>query len=242
MGFVIVTFLIGLGLDISRYHTAAHWVLGVSALLNVLPILWGMIEDLRTGKYGIDILAATAIVTSVLLHEYWAGMVVVLMLTGGEALEDYAQRRAKKELSSLLASKPKKAHVLRKGKTIEVRVSEVVVGDKVVILPGEVVPVDGQVIEGSSSFDESQLTGESLPVTKQAGDQLLSGSINMEGAITIKAIHTAKDSEYEQIIKLVQAAAASQAPFVRLADRYSIPFTILAFIIAGATWAVTGHA
>lgn len=240
LGFVIISFIVGLALDVTHHHTAAHWVLGLSAIINVFPLLWGMIEDLRSGKYGIDILAATAIITSVLLHEYWAGMVIVLMLTGGEALEDYAEKRAKKELSSLLANKPKKAHILRKGNTIDVRVSEIRVGDSIVVLPGEVVPVDGEVIEGTSSFDESSLTGESMLAIKEIGDQLLSGSVNSDGAVTIKATHTAEDSQYQQIIKLVKSAASSQAPFVRLADRYSIPFTVLSFMIAGATWAVTG--
>lgn len=242
LGLVVVSIIAGLGLDLGGYDTVAHWVLGISASINLLPLLWGMIEDLRSGKYGVDILAATAILTSVVLQEFWAAMVIVLMLTGGEALEDYAERRAKKELTALLSRKPKKAHVLRKGKTLELKVSDIIVGDKVVILPGEVVPVDGAVIEGASDFDESALTGESLPVAKKLGDQLLSGSINIEGAITIVAAHSAADSQYQQIIKLVQSAAASQAPFVRLADRYSIPFTILAFIIAGAAWLVTGDA
>lgn len=199
-----------------------------------------MLQDLRDGKYGIDILAATAIITSVLLREYWAGMVIVLMLTGGEALEDYAERRAKNELTSLLNRKPKKATVIRKGKSLVLKVNEIIIGDLVRILPGDVVPVDGIVTEGTSDFDESALTGESLPVTKVEGDQLLSGSINVEGAITFRVIRSAKDSQYEQIIKLVKSAATSQAPFVRLADRYSIPFTILSFIIAGSVWAVTG--
>lgn len=242
LAFVIVTVLMGVGLDITHHDSAAHWVLGISALINVCPLLWGMVEDVRSGKYGIDILAATAIITSVLLHEYWAGIVVVLMLTGGEALENYAERRAKKELSSLLDRKPKSAHVVRKGKTVDVKASEIVVGDKVVILPGEVVPVDGVLIDGISSFDESDITGESLPVAKKKDDQVVSGSINTEGAVTIKATHTANDSQYQQIIKLVKSAAASQAPFVRLADRYSIPFTIAAFVIAGAVGIVTGHA
>lgn len=242
LGLVIVSLLLGVGLDLAGRDTAAHFVLGLSALLNAIPLVWGMIQDLRSGKYGVDILAATAIITSVILHEYWAGMIVVLMLTGGGALEDYAERRAKKELSSLLERKPKKAHVISKGKTLEVKVGDVHVGDKVVVLPGEVVPVDGVVLEGTSAFDESSLTGESLPITKKVGDSLLSGSINSEGAVTITATSTAENSQYQQIIKLVKSAATSQAPFVRLADRYSIPFTLLAFIIAGATWAVSGDA
>ena len=242
LAFVIITIIIGLALDLTRHHTAAHWVLGGSALINAMPLIWEMIEDVRSGTYGIDILAATAIITSVILHEYWAAMIIVLMLTGGEALEDYAGRRAKTELTTLLANKPTKAHLLKAGKTTDVNVSQIHTGDKLVILPGEVVPVDCIILEGKSSFDESSLTGESLPVDKDEGDEVLSGSINIEGAITVKALRSAAESHYEQIIKLVRGAAASKAPFVRLADRYSIPFTVVAFIIAGAAWIVAGHA
>ncbi len=239
---VVLSIIVGGALDVTSHHTAAHLVLGISAIANVFPLAWGMIEDFRGGSYGLDILAITAIVSAVLLHEYWAAMVVVLMLTGGEALEDYAEGRAKNELSELLKRKPKKAHLLRGTTRTDVPVSQIKAGDKLVILPGEVVPVDAEVIEGASSFDESSLTGESLPVVKQIGDKLLSGSVNIEGAITVKALHTAADSQYEQIIKLVKAAASSQSPFVRLADRYSIPFTATAFIIAGSVWFMTGHA
>lgn len=240
-GLVVLSLILGLVLDFASIDTAAHWVLSISALINVLVLLWGMVEDLRIGKYGIDILAATAIIASVLLREYWAGIVIVVMLTGGEALEDFAEHRAKTELSSLLKHKPKKAHLLKAGKTSDVSVSQVYTGDKLVVLPGEVVPVDAVIIEGESSFDESSLTGESLPVDKKIGDQILSGSVNVEGAITIRALRSAADSQYEQIIKLVRSASSSQSPFVRLADRYSIPFTILAFIIAGSVWILSGE-
>ncbi len=239
---VILSIIIGGVLDFIGHDAAAHLVLGVSAIGNVIPLLFGMVEDLRSGKYGVDILAATAIIASVLLHEYWAGMVIVLMLTGGETLEDYAERRAKRELSDLLERKPKKAHLLRGNQTIDVDIKDVKVGDKLMILPGEVIPVDATVIEGVSSIDESSLTGESLPVPKQVNDQLMSGAVNLEGALTVKALHSAADSQYEQIIKLVRTASASQSPFVRLADRYSIPFTIFAFVIAGAAWFVSADA
>lgn len=238
--FVVIVFVIGLVLDLSGKDSLAHLVLGTSALIATIPLVWGMIETLRSGAFGVDVLAVTAIVTSVILGEYWAGMVIVLMLTGGEALEDYAEGRAKTELTALINKKPQKARIQKSGKTIEVKVSEVSVGDKVVILPGDLVPVDGEIIEGSSSLDESSLTGESLPVNKNVGDQLLSGSVNIESSITIKAIRSAEDSQYEQIIKLVKSASASQSPFVRLADRYSIPFTMIAFFIAGTAWVVSG--
>lgn len=238
--FVIIVFVLGLILDLAGKDNLAHFVLGASALVATIPLVLGMIETLRSGAFGVDVLAVTAIVTSVILGEYWAGMVIVLMLTGGEALEDYAEGRAKTELTALIKQKPQKARILKGGKTVEIKVSEVRVGDKLIILPGDLVPVDGEIIEGSSSLDESSLTGESLPVTKKIGEQLLSGSVNIESSITIKALRSAEDSQYEQIIKLVKSASASQSPFVRLADRYSIPFTVISFLIAGTAWIVSG--
>lgn len=240
--FALLAGIAGLALDIGRQHVAAHWLLGSVAILEALPLLSSMWDDLRNGKYGIDILAVTSIVTSVILHEYWAAIVVVLMLTGGESLEDYAEHRAQKELDSLLARAPQKAHVIRNRKTIDVKVSELRVGDKIIIKAGELVPVDAVIIEGTASFDEASLTGESLPQSKQVADQLLSGSINLDGAITAKVIATAEDSQYQQIIKLVRGAAGSQAPFVRLADRYSIPFTFSAYAIALTVWVLSGSA
>lgn len=230
-----------LGFDLAGMDSVAHCILIVVVIAELLPLLWGMIEDLREGTYGVDILAATAIITSIVLGEYWAGMVIVLMLTGGESLEDYAERRARRELDALLNRAPQKARIMRsRGKEVEVAVSEVQIGDKIVIRPGEIVPVDATILEGSASFDESNLTGESLPQVKNVGDTILSGAINQDGALVAKALHAAADSQYQQIIKLVKAAQNSKAPFVRMADRYAIPFTIISFGIAGAVWIVSG--
>jgi len=237
---VVVAAVVALGLNLAGFKTAAHWILGTVALLAALPLLRDMWEDVRSGTYGIDILAITAIVASVLLHEYWAAIVIVVMLTGGEALEDYAEHRAKTELDTLLTKAPQKATVLRGRKVLEIPAREVAVGDKVLLKPGEVVPVDAVILEGDGDFDEAALTGESLPVHKEAGDDLLSGSINVDGAITARCVRSAQNSQYEQIIKLVRAASNSQAPFVRLADRYSIPFTIIAYAIAVSVWVISG--
>lgn len=234
--------VVSLILQFSGQATAAHWLLGIVSLLEVLPLGWQMSQDVRAGTYGIDILAATAIVTSVILGQYWAAIVVVIMLTGGEALEHYASHRARSELDALLARAPQQAHVLRKGKTLDVAVSELKPGDKIIIKAGEVVPVDAVVIEGTASFDESSLTGESVPQAKDIKDQLLSGSINLDGAVTAKATASAADSQYQQIIKLVQSAAVTQTPFVRLADRYSLPFTVFAYAIAVTVWVFSGQA
>jgi heavy metal translocating P-type ATPase len=241
-GLVLATIVASLLLDLSNRDTIAHIFLGVAAIASAVPLAWGMIQDLRDGKYGIDVLAITAIVSSVLLHEYWTAMIIVLMLTGGEALEDYAENRAKRELTTLLNNAPKKAHVLKNGKEVDVAVGKVEVGDKIIIKTGEVVPVDAVVVEGTSSFDESSLTGESLPIEKKIGDTLLSGSINQDSTVVVRASATARDSQYEQIIKLVKSAASTEAPFVRLTDRYAVPFTIVSFAIAGTVWAISGEA
>lgn len=241
LGLVVLSILIALPLELTGYHTAARVILGASALLNAVPLVWRMIQDIRAGTYGVDILAATAIITSVLMKEYWAGMVIVLMLTGGEALEDYAEKRAKTELTALLERAPTKAHLIRGRKTVDVPVSQVNVNDKLIIKPGEVVPVDAIILDGTASFDESSLTGESLPEIKISGEELLSGSINLDGVVTVRSIRSAEDSQFEQIIKLVRSAEASKAPFVRLADRYSIPFTIIAFAIGITAWILSGE-
>ena len=239
-GLIVIVAIVGLVLTIAGYGIYANWLLGGSALLSAIPVLRNIYESLKHREYGVDILAATAIITSVIMGEYWAGIIIVVMLTGGEALEDYAEKRAKTELTALMDRAPKKAHVVKGRKVVETPVRQVKVGDKLVIRPGDVVPVDSIIIEGQSSFDESSLTGESLPVDKSTGDQILSGAINVDAAITVKTLHTAADSQYEQIIKLVKAAASSQAPFVRMADRYSIPFTIISFMIAGGAWILSG--
>lgn len=240
LGLVIVATLLGLALDIADKDSYAHLVLAITSIVAVVPLVSDMLQTLRSGRYGVDILAVTAIVTSVLLKEYWAGIIIVLMLTGGQALEDYAESRAKTELTTLLKHKPQKAHLLKSGKVTDVKVSTVSVSDKLMIYPGDVVPVDCEVIEGTSSLDESTLTGESLPLNKQVGDTLLSGSVNVDGVLKVKVLHIAADSQYQQIIKLVQSAANSQSPFVRLTDRYSVPFTLVSFFIAGGAWIVSG--
>ena len=238
----LLAIVVSLILQFTRHSLILHWVLGGAAILEVMPLLWGMGRDLREGTYGIDILAAAAIISAVVFGQYWAAIVIVVMLTGGKALENYAEHRAKTELNVLLDRAPKQAHLLKKKQIIDVPVAQIRAGDQIVVRPGEVVPVDAKIIEGSSSFDESSLTGESLPQSKAVGEELLSGSVAIDGLVTIKALRPAAESQYEQIIKLVRSAGHSQTPFVRLADRYSIPFTVVSFAIAILAWVLSGHA
>ncbi len=232
----------GLVLEASRQHTAAHWLLGSVYLAAVTIPLWRVWQAIRAGTYGIDILTSTAIITAVLLHQYWTAAVVVLVLGASDILERFAQRQAKKELDGLLKRPPRKAHVLRKGKLIDARVSELQVNDKIIIQAGELVPVDAVIIEGSADFDESALIGDSKPHFRQIGDHLLSSSINLGGPVTAKVLATAEDSQYHRITKLVRGAAATQAPFAQLTARYSLPFTFMVYTLATGMWFLSGQA
>ncbi len=190
-----------------------------------------MVGALRKGRWGVDVLAIIAIVSTMAIGDYWAAWMILVMLTGGESLEDYATSQADKELRSLLNHNPSSANKLVDGKLVQTKVNDLKVGDHVIIKPGAQVPVDGQIVKGSSTFDQSSLTGESVPVNKKPGDQLMSGSINGATAVEMKATKLAKDSEYQKIVALVRSSEAKPAKFVKMADRYAVPFTIVSLII-----------
>ncbi|MGM0123879.1 cadmium-translocating P-type ATPase [Enterococcus sp. AZ194] len=219
--------------------TWAYVLVAIVGGIMAFFMLLEMIKTLRSGKYGVDILAITAIVATLLVGEYWASLMVLIMLTGGDSLEDYAGRQANKELRALLDNSPQIAHHLV-GETLhDIEVEEVKIGDFLVVKPGEIVPVDGVILEGNSTFDESSLTGESTPMIKKVGDELMSGSINGDRSVKIKVNKSAADSQYQTIIKLVKESEMKPAEFVRMADRYAVPFTLIAYVIGGVSWFVT---
>lgn len=228
-------------LQLSGYGTAAQWALTLFSLAIAAKLSLEMVQKLRTGHYGVDILAIAAIVSTIAVGEQWASIIIVLMLTGGEALEDYAAGRAKHELKTLLDRAPQNAHKQTKKGIETIPLAKVAIGDKLLVKPGEIIPVDATLLSEVAELDESSLTGESLPVEYLAGATLLSGAINGSRAITIKAAKTSSDSQYQQIVKLVTAAMGVQAPFVRLADRYAVPFTGISFLLAGLAWALSGE-
>ena len=205
-------------------------------------LLMEIFEDWKSGRYGVDILAVIAIVSTILINNYWAEWMILVMSTGGETLEDYATGQASKELRSLLNNTPRIANKLVNGQITAVKVDELHIGDIVLIKPGQQVPVDGEIVKGTSSFDQSSLTGESVPVTKKPGDNLMSGSVNGDAAVQMKVTKEAKDSEYQSIVALVKSSQAQPAKFVKMADRYAVPFTIISLIIGGVAWAVSGDA
>lgn len=242
---VAVTVVVGLvagALELGGLGSVTPWLVSGFSLLVAAREAFDMIRDLLKGHWGIDVLAIMAIIATVVVGEYWASLVIVLMLSGGEALEDFAAGRAKRELSSLLDRAPRFAHRLSEDgeSNEEVPVDQVSIGDRLLVRPSELVPVDGTLDSAAGSFDESSLTGESLPVEKQSGDAVLSGSLNGSAAIVVRATALSADSQYQRIVALVAEAAKSTAPTVRLADRFAVPFTLLSLVIAGAAWLISG--
>lgn len=218
----------------------ARWVLSGYAIVIAVTRAWAMVRDMIKGRWGLDILAVLAIAATIAVGEYWASLIIVLMLAGGEALEDFAAGRAKRELSALLSRAPQRAHRLRGEESEDVLIDEVRIGDELLVRPAEIVPVDGVLLTAEAEFDESSLTGESLPVDHVAGDPILSGSVNGSRAVTMRVSALAADSQYQRIVALVADAAGSKAPMVRLADRYAVPFTAVALLIAGLAWLLSG--
>ncbi|MBO0469617.1 cadmium-translocating P-type ATPase [Enterococcus sp. DIV0242_7C1] len=214
----------------------AFGIILITGSIMAFSMLIEMIHTLKSGRYGVDILAITAIVATLAVGEYWASLMILIMLTGGDSLEDYAAKRANKELKSLLDHSPQIAHRLLGDSLSDVRVEQIKIGDELVVKPGEIIPVDGKILRGKSAVDEASLTGESRPVNKNLGDSVMSGSINGESSLTIQAEKTAADSQYQMIVKLVKESQTQPAHFVRMADRYAVPFTIAAYVIAGAAW------
>jgi heavy metal translocating P-type ATPase len=232
--------LLGIVLAVTDASASVQLIFSAYALGIAAWQAIGMVRDILRGHWGLDILAVTAIVATVVVGEYVAAVVVVLMLTGGEALEDYANRRAKRELDALLTRAPQHAHRVEGDEIVDVRADEVRPGDVLLVRPSEIVPVDGTLRSGAADVDESSITGESVPIEKHAGDELLSGSVNGQSAVEVVAIATAADSQYQQIVALVAEAAASKAPVVRLADRYAVPFTVFSLALAGVAWWLSG--
>ncbi len=217
----------------------AQIIITITGTLIALSMLKEMIKTLRSGSYGVDLLAITAVAATLAVGQYWAAMIVLIMLVGGDSLEDYASKKAHTELKALLDNSPQTAHKVVADKLVDIKVDEANIGDQLVVKPGETVPVDGHVIKGSSMFDESSLTGESRPITKNVSDTIYSGSINGDSAITMTVDKLAKDSQYQRLIQLVKQADSTPAHFVRMADRYAVPFTGIAFVIAGIAWFVS---
>ena len=236
----VTLMLASLVLWLAGRGTIASWTLLTVALLGGIPLLWETIRQFLHKEFGVDLIAILAIVGSILLGQYLAGALVVLMMSGGEALEAYALRRARSSLSALAERAPRSAHIWREEELVSIPAEQVEVGMEIVVKPGELVPVDGVVTAGSSSLSEADLTGEPVPVRKAPGMLVLSGSVNLDGVLEIRASKRSAESKYAQIVRLVEEAQTQKAPIHRLADRYSLWFTLAAVSLAILSWAISG--
>ena len=216
-------------------------LIDIVGIMMAISLLAEIASDFKSGRYGVDILAVIAVVSTILIGDIWAEWMILVMMTGGQTLEDYATGQADKELRSLLSNSPTIANKIVNNELVSVDVEQLKIGDHVLIKPGEQVPVDGKVVSGESSFDQSSLTGESVPVAKKTGDELMSGSINGSVAVEMAVTKKASDSEYQTIVSLVESSQAKPAKFVKMADRYAVPFTIISLVIGIAAWIHSGN-
>jgi heavy metal translocating P-type ATPase len=214
------------------------WLLVTVAALA--PAIWWAADGLRQGRLGSDVIAVLALAGTIAVGEFLAGAIIGVMLTGGQALEERAGRRARRDLDALLSLAPRFAH-RRVADGIEtVPVETVRPGDLLVVRPGEVVPVDGHLESGSAVVDESTLTGEPLPVEHESGDEIRSGGVNSGGPFEMRATTRAAESTYAGLVRLASEAASSRAPFVRMADRYAALFLPATLLLAGGAWLFSG--
>ncbi|MFR7436637.1 MAG: heavy metal translocating P-type ATPase [Bifidobacterium adolescentis] len=276
-----------------------QWIVIALVVYTIVVTIIGMIDDLRHGHVGVDLLAVIAIASTVAVQEYWAAWAVVLMISSGEAIEEFAQSKAESNLTALVDAAPRTAHVVtlpgvrghvhttggehaadvteggfRKvagagdsgvggsaayvsvsgesdkpgtkpydaaGEHFEtVPVDQVKLGDVILVLPGETVPVDGELLSGVATLDLSNINGEPVPREVYAGARVLSGAVNGSTALTMRATQLAQDSQYQKILELVSSAQESRPTVVKTADVLAVPFTILSLAIAGIAWAVAG--
>jgi heavy metal translocating P-type ATPase len=218
-----------------------QWPLWAVLVIGGIPLTAELAIKLFRREFGSDLMAGISIVTSVLLGEYLAGSLVVLMLSGGEALEAYAVRSASKVLEALARRMPAEAHRRQDGKLVDVGLNQIRVDDEIVVFPHEVCPVDGTVIDGHSAMDESYLTGEPYVLSKTPGSDVLSGAINGEGALTIRATKLPTDSRYAKIVQVMRASEQQRPRLRRLGDQLGAFYTPLAVAIAIVAWAISGE-
>ena len=218
----------------------AH-VLWTIALIGAgFPVVWRTLRAARHGNFATDVVASLSIVTAAIIGQPLAGLVIVLMQTGGEWLERFAERRASAAVSELEKAAPRIAHLITENRgLVDVPVGELNVGDVFLVRPGEMVPCDGIVLSGISEIDASQLTGEAIPVPAHEGTPLMSGSLNAHGVLSVRASARAAESQYSKIVELVREAQASKSPLQRLADRYAVWFTPATLAVCVVTFALT---
>ena len=239
--FIASGMMVALGIKLFLHNQqVVSIILGVAIAGASIPLLVSLAQQVLRANFSVDILALLSILTAIILGQYWVAAIVVLMLSGGQALEAYATGRASSVLSALAKRMPQTAH--RAGEfDSSIPVDEIAVGDQLLIYPHEICPVDGLVVTGHGSMDESYLTGEPFLIEKAPGATVLSGSINGNAALTIRAMKKASDSRYAKIVEVLHASEENRPRIQRLGDRLGSWYTPIAVLIALASWLFSGQ-
>ena len=221
----------------------AVWQMPLIAVLTVggVPLVLPLTRKLLARDFGADHLAGISIITSVILGEYLVGAIVILMLSGGTALEQFASRRASSVLDALARRMPQVAHRKTEDNLSDVSLGDIIIGDTLVVFPHEICPVDGVVVEGQGKMNEAYLTGEPFEIEKTPGSEVLSGAVNGDAALHIRAEKLAVDSRYARIMKVMQDAEQRRPRIRRLGDKLGSWYTPVALSLAGISWAMTGE-
>ena len=241
-GFTLVAIILHVVLRYALHLPSLTFYLPLFAALLVggLPMVWELVKKLAKRQFGSDLLAGVSIITAILLSEYLVAAIVVLMLSGGEALEEFATARASSVLDALARRVPSIAHRKDGGGLVEVELADIRIGDELTVLPHEICPVDGTVVEGRGVMDEAYLTGEPYEVSKTPGSQVISGAVNGETLLTIRAEKLAKDSRYARIMKVMQETEQQRPELRRLGDQLGAWYTPLALGVATAAALLSG--
>ncbi|WQO29707.1 heavy metal translocating P-type ATPase [Microvirga lotononidis] len=235
-----VGLVLGFGIRIAGSGETAGTVWAIAILPVLAALLIEIVASLRRGDVGLDIVAALSMAGALVFGEHLAAVVVALMYAGGQYLESFAERRANREMTALLARVPRVALRHSNGRLEEVALDAVAPGDRLLVRQGDVVPVDGFVDNGVAVLDQSALTGEVIPVRKKAGEQVMSGVTNAGDAFDLVATRRAAESTYAGVVRLIEAAQSAKAPMARLADRYAMAFLALTIGLAGGAWLWSG--
>ncbi len=214
------------------------WMIGLAA--TGAPLVFRTAAGALRGRFAADLVASLAVIAAFLIGQPLVGLVVVVMQSGGEALEGFAAGRARNALRALEEAAPARVHRINNGKVEDVDADVVLPGDSILVRPGEMIACDGEVTSGESHIDVSTLTGEPAPLPVSNGTRVMSGAVNQEGAIGIRVMAIARESQYARIVALVREAQSSKAPLQRIADRYAIVFTPLTLIVCGVAYAISG--
>ncbi|WP_314686399.1 heavy metal translocating P-type ATPase [uncultured Bifidobacterium sp.] len=246
---LILTLVIGLvaGILWRPSNRVAVVILVVTAVLTVAHSVWEMIRNVRKGHVGVDILAVVALMSTLVVHEFWASWIVVVMIFSGAAIEEYAESRAQRNLAVLVEAAPSVAHRRDSADSEDsaawttITVDEVTIGDVLLVKPGETVPVDGILLSPQATLDMSMINGEPLPVDVYEGAKVASGAVNGAAPLVLRSIALSTDSQYQRIVGLVRSAQESRSVSVKTADLLAVPFTVVSFAIAFIAWAASGN-